>query len=230
MIASKVKRKRHPAAEGSGQLTAWQAYQEVCRTCSRCAQLPPGMLQAPVGDLFWALPYEPHCVEPQLVVIIERYVLPNRKLKHTVFNDAGFLARVVYQQAPLEQAVAGEASRRGLVLVKPMRHEGCLRLTWPAVLIGPTLDELFERSSPCVMPAAAVEACDEQEQEVCSVGMLARSGCVRLCGPESGLVTLNALVQELRKRMCRVSVVADTGMEPETVASAEDGCSVMVDA
>ena len=142
-----AKRKRVAAgADIADGDAAQQAYAEVCRTC-RCAQAPADLAAQWPGRLFWALPYDPTDTNPQLVVSVERYVLPDRTLRHTVFNDAGFLARVVHQQVPLISTV--EHAPPGLVLVKPVHNEGFLRMTWPTELIGPTLDELLGRSRPC---------------------------------------------------------------------------------
>ena len=153
--AGKAKRKRTPV-EGTDECTALQAYEEVCRTCCR-AVAPPGPASQ-LSNLFWVLPYDKSVSQPQLVVTIERYVLPNRNLRHTVFNDAGFLARIVHIQTAM-QGVPGEEGDGvgGQVLVTPSNPEGYLRLTWPTKLVADLLDELLRRSRPCVEPTMALE-------------------------------------------------------------------------
>jgi len=153
--AGKAKRKRTPV-EGTDECTALQAYEEVCRTCCR-AVAPPGPASQ-LSNLFWVLPYEKSVSQPQLVVTIERYVLPNRNLRHTVFNDAGFLARIVHIQTAM-QGVPGEEGDGvgGQVLVTPSNPEGYLRLTWPTKLVADLLEELLRRSRPCVEPTMALE-------------------------------------------------------------------------
>jgi hypothetical protein len=161
-----VKRKRTPV-EGTDECTALAAYEEVSRTCCH-ARAPPGP-SAHMSNLFWVMPYDQQAREPQLVAAIERYVLPNRNLRHTVFNDAGFLARVVHVQTPMQGVSSEEGGGvGGLVLVTPVGAEGYLRLTWPTRLIGPTLDELLSRSQPCVVPTLALEGrhdCDDDHEE-----------------------------------------------------------------
>ena len=157
------KRKRTPV-EGTDECTALAAYEEVYRTCCR-ARAPPGPA-ANMSNIFWVMPYDTNSREPQLVGAIERYVLPNRNLRHTVFNDVGFLARIVHVQAPLQGVTGDEGDGvGGLVLVTPVGSEGYLRLTWPTLLIGPTLDELLSRSRPCVVPTLALEGRQDRDDD-----------------------------------------------------------------
>ncbi len=188
-----VKRKRTPV-EGTDECTALAAYEEVVRTCCR-AQAPPEAV-AHMHNLFWVMPYDPRSQEPQLVAAIERYVLPNRNLRHTVFNDAGFLARVVHVQMPM-QGVTGDESGGvgGLVLVTPVGAEGYLRLSWPTLLVGPTLDELLSRSQQCVVPTFALEGRhdheDDHEEEL---GKRMRS-CLTLASPHAAEAEAHAQAQ-----------------------------------
>jgi hypothetical protein len=155
-----------PAAAAAGEQAAYQAFAEVTQTCCR-ALAAPGALYSQATNLFWALPYELQRSEPQIVVAVERYVLPNRSLRHTVFNDTGFLARIIHQQTTLQPVHEGDEDSSGLVLVKPNCAEGFLRLVWPAELLGPTLDELFRRSSPCTSACDQAAAESSREDEVC---------------------------------------------------------------
>eukprot|EP01051_Picozoa_sp_SAG22_P015975 SAG22_NODE_2172_length_2893_cov_54.990694_2_plen_311_part_00 len=142
---SAAKRKRTPL-EGSAESTALRAFELLGRMCHRAR---PAHAAGPPHS-FWSLPYDQQSTTPQLVVQIERYVLPQRNLRFTVFNDACFLARVIHEVTPL-QSVEGFPERGGgYVAVKPSAGEGFLRLVWPTLCVGSLLDELCERSLPCV--------------------------------------------------------------------------------
>jgi hypothetical protein len=70
------KRKRTPL-DGSDESTALLAFEQLCHMCQRAR---PAQMATP-PDTFWSLPYELATCQPQLVVQIERYILPHRNLK-----------------------------------------------------------------------------------------------------------------------------------------------------
>ncbi|MDC0510966.1 hypothetical protein OAN61_01010, partial [bacterium] len=61
--------------------TALLAFRQVCQMCAG-ARPSLGMgAVAGLPNVFWVLPYEPAGTEPQLLVAVDRYILPDRDFR-----------------------------------------------------------------------------------------------------------------------------------------------------